>query len=364
MKPFRNKTLLGILCIAIALVICFVVTPFVNKGLSSKTPIVRMKSNAIAGEEITKDMIEIVQVGKYNLPANVAKSESEVVGKYLNAEVYQGDYILTSKLSNEPALENAYLYNLDGTKQAISVTINSFAEGVSGKLKSGDIVSIIVSNYLGTGETIIPIELKYVELIAVTANSGYDANTDDTATQKSDDEQKELPSTVTVLATPEQSELLAQLEAECEMHISLVYRGTKENSDKFIKAQDEVLEEIKRQKEIERLLELGWVDTDGDGMPDTPYEELYFIDENGNAQPLSAMGLYSPEELGDKYIEIYGPNGVIEIDPRLINGKLPADGNTGRDIVDEAGRIISSDLPADASIGSKEIEKAQVILGN
>ena len=360
MKPFRNKTLLGILCIAIALVICFVVTPFVNRGLSSKTAIVRMKSNAIAGEQITKDMIEVVQVGKYNLPANVCKSEAEVVGKYLNVEVYQGDYILTSKLSDEPALENAYLYNLDGSKQAISVTINTFAKGVSGKLKSGDIVSIIVSNYLGTGETVIPIELKYVELIAVTAKSGNDANTQDTAPQ--DDEEKELPSTVTVLVTPEQSELLAQLEAECEMHISLVYRGTRENADKFIKAQDEVLEEIKRQKEIEKLTALGWVDTDGDGMPDTPYTDLYYVDENGNVYPLSAMGLYDPSELGDKYYEIYGPNGVV--DPNLINGQLPANAGTGKDIVEEAGKIIAGELPATAATGSEYIEAASVILGN
>lgn len=362
MKPFRNKTLLGILCIAVALVICFVVTPFVNRGLSSKTAIVRMKSNAIAGEQITKDMIEVVQVGKYNLPANVCKSEADVVGKYLNAEVYQGDYILSTKLSDEPALENAYLYNLDGSKQAISVTINTFAEGVSGKLKSGDIVSIIVSNYLGSGETVIPIELKYVELIAVTAKSGYDANTQDTTAPNQEDEEKELPSTVTVLVTPEQSELLAQLEAESEMHISLVYRGTKENANKFIAAQDEVLEEIKRQKEIAKLLALGWVDTDGDGMPDTSYEDLYYVDEDGNVYPLSSMGLYDPSELGDKYYEIYGPNGAV--DPALISGQLPANAGSGNDIVEVAGQIIAGRLPANAGTGSEYIEEASVILGN
>jgi len=362
MKPFRNKTLLGILCIAVALVICFVVTPFVNRGLSSKTAIVRMKSNAIAGEQITKDMIEVVQVGKYNLPANVCKSEADVVGKYLNAEVYQGDYVLSTKLSDEPALENAYLYNLDGSKQAISVTINTFAEGVSGKLKSGDIVSIIVSNYLGSGETVIPIELKYVELIAVTAKSGYDANTQDTTAPNQEDEEKELPSTVTVLVTPEQSELLAQLEAESEMHISLVYRGTKENANKFIAAQDEVLEEIKRQKEIAKLLALGWVDTDGDGMPDTSYEDLYYVDENGNVYPLSSMGLYDPSELGDKYYEIYGPNGAV--DPALISGQLPANAGSGKDIVEVAGQIIAGRLPANAGTGSEYIEEASVILGN
>lgn len=47
-----------------------------------------------------------------------------------------GDYILNTKLSGTPAAENAYLYNLDGTKQAISVTIKSYSNGLSGKLRA------------------------------------------------------------------------------------------------------------------------------------------------------------------------------------------------------------------------------------
>lgn len=54
----------------------------------------------------------------------------------------------------------------------------------------------------------------------MTAKSGYDANTQE------QEEEKELPSTVTVLVRPEQSRLLARLEAEGEIHLSLVYRET------------------------------------------------------------------------------------------------------------------------------------------
>ena len=71
-----------------------------------------------------------MEVGAYNLPSGYHDTEKdEVVGKYATADLKAGDYILASKLSNEPAAENAYLYNLDGTKQAISVTIKSFATG-------------------------------------------------------------------------------------------------------------------------------------------------------------------------------------------------------------------------------------------
>lgn len=171
MKLLKNRTVLGVLCIVVSLLICFAVTPLVNAGLSQKTTIVRFVKDVKAGEEIKKGMLQEVEVGGYNLPKNVLRSITEAEGKYLTADVYAGDYIVAEKVADEPAAENKYLYNLNGEKQAISITISSFAEGLSGKLKSGDIVSVIAPDYLGSGETVIPAELKYVEVIAVTAVS-------------------------------------------------------------------------------------------------------------------------------------------------------------------------------------------------
>ena len=246
MKVFKNRTMLGIFCIAVSLIICFVITPLVNAGLSKKATIVRFTRQVHAGEEITTDMVDEVEVGNHNLPPNVVRSIADVEGKYLKADVYPGDYILTDKISSEPAAENRYLYSLNGEKQAMSITINSFAEGLSGKLKSGDIVSVIAPDYQGSGETIIPAELKYVEVIAVTAKSGNDANTGEKLTEE---KEKELPSTVTMLVKPQQSKLLARLEAEGEIHLSLVFRGEADKASEFIKAQDQVLEELKAVEE-------------------------------------------------------------------------------------------------------------------
>ena len=253
MKLFKNRTVLGIFCIAVSLLICFAITPLVNAGLSKKVAIVRFNQMVQEGEQITKNMVDVVEVGNHNLPENVVRNLADVEGKYLTATVYAGDYILTDKISEEPSAENKYLYNLNGEKQAMSITINTFAEGLSGKLKSGDIVSVIAPDYLGSGETVIPAELKYVEVIAVTAKSGYDANTEE---QRTEEEEKELPSTVTILVRPEQSRLLARLEAEGEIHLSRVFRGEAEKASEFIEAQDQVLDEMKAEEEA---------DTQGDG---------------------------------------------------------------------------------------------------
>ena len=245
MKIFRNRTVIGVLCILLALIICFGVTPLFSRSASEKTEIVRVTKDIKEGNEITAEMVQTVEVGAYNLPQNLMTDKKEVVGKYATADLAAGDYILSSKLSAVPAAENAYLYNLDGKKQAISVTIKSFATGLSGKLESGDIVTVIVADYQGKGETAIPPELQYVEVISVTASSGYDANTGEVV------DEKELPSTVTLLVTTEQAKVLAELEQDSELHLALVYRGTPENADKFIAAQDALIEELYAEPEPE-----------------------------------------------------------------------------------------------------------------
>ena len=245
MKIFFFCSVIGVLCILLALIICFGVTPLFSRSASEKTEIVRVTKDIKEGNEITAEMVQTVEVGAYNLPQNLMTDKKEVVGKYATADLAAGDYILSSKLSAVPAAENAYLYNLDGKKQAISVTIKSFATGLSGKLESGDIVTVIVADYQGKGETAIPPELQYVEVISVTASSGYDANTGEVV------DEKELPSTVTLLVTTEQAKVLAELEQDSELHLALVYRGTPENAAKFIAAQDALIEELYAKPEPE-----------------------------------------------------------------------------------------------------------------
>lgn len=241
MSILKNRTMVGALCILLSLIICFGVTPLFNRTVSAKTDIVRVVKEIKSGEKISKDMVQTVEVGGYGLPESVIRKPELVIGKYAKTDLIVGDYILAAKLSETPAAENSYLYSLNGTKQAMSVTIKQFAEGLSGKLQSGDIISVIAPDYRKQGATVIPPELKYVDVISVTASSGYDANAGEVADSGDD---RELPSTVTLLVTPEQSRILAALEADGKLHLSLVYRGSNESAAKFIEAQDKALATI------------------------------------------------------------------------------------------------------------------------
>jgi len=248
-KLFKNRTVVGVVCILLSLFICFGITPLFNKGISQKTQIVRVVKEIKIGEKITKDMVEVAPVGGYNLPGNVIKTKDTVIGSFALADLFVGDYVLNTKISDTPAAENAYLYNLDGSKQAISITIKTFANGLSGKLKSGDIVSVIAPDYEKQGPAVIPEELKYVEVISVTASSGYDANQREDETSSAKDEEKELPSTVTLLVSPAQGNILAELEVDGKSHLSLVYRGDAQKAKEFIDMQETILEKMDTAKE-------------------------------------------------------------------------------------------------------------------
>jgi pilus assembly protein CpaB len=251
----RNRTVVGITCIVVALAICFGLTPMYNSAITAKTEVIRVSSDILKGEEITKDMLQVVEIGEYNLQDTVIRDEVEIIGKYANSDIYKGDYLIAEKLSDGPLVNYAYLYDFDGTERAISVTIKTFAAGLSGKLEPGDIVTVMVSDYGERKETITPSELQYVQVLAVTASSGLD--TEEYVPSEEDnyvEDEKELPSTITLKVNAEQAKLLADLEIKGKIHAVFVYRGSEEHCDEFLDEQEQVLEEIRLQKEEEERL--------------------------------------------------------------------------------------------------------------
>lgn len=77
MKLFKNRTVLGIFCIAVSLISCFVITPLVNADLTKKVTIVRFNKQVNEGEEITRNMLDVVEVGNHNLLENVNRNVAD-----------------------------------------------------------------------------------------------------------------------------------------------------------------------------------------------------------------------------------------------------------------------------------------------
>ena len=231
----KNRTILGIVCIVLAAAVMFGAAPLVNTLTAGKVEIVRFSRDVPQGTRITADDVAVVEVGKTGLQDNAVKELEGVVGKYAACDVKVGTNVLSSYLADTADTADDVFRTLDGSKQAMSITIGSFADGLSGKLKNGDIVSVIVTQ---EKETVIPAELTYVKVITTTTAEG----TDKDELQQNEDGTYELPSTVTLLVNPAQATLLAGYEASGEMHLSLVYRGDEATANRFLQAQDKVFQ--------------------------------------------------------------------------------------------------------------------------
>ena len=229
----KNRTIIGIVCIVLALIVTFAVAPMVNKISDSRTDIVRMKKDVDQGFLISEDDIEIVTVGSHGLASGTITKKEDVVGKFAACDLKVGDALFSSKLSNDSDSADDVFRTLNGEKQAISITISSFAGGLSGKLENGDIISLVVFEN-DTHEATIPAGLTYVKVITTTTKDGFDKD----EVTPNEDGTYELPTTVTLLVNPEQAKMLVEYENTGIIHANLVYRGDSKTAQKFLDAQD------------------------------------------------------------------------------------------------------------------------------
>lgn len=221
-----------------ALILSFAVAPLVNRFSDSRFEIVCVKRDVTKGHQLTDDDIQTVTVGGYGLPADVIKDRAAVIGKYAACDMVSDDFILPAKLTDNANSADDVFMNLDGSQVAMSITIQSFAGGLSGKLVNGDIVRLIVNK--DDDGSFIPAELQYVKVITSTTAKGIDKD----ELIRNDDGSYELPTTLTLLVDTYQAKLLAEYENNSKIHAVLVSRGNEEQASKFLEKQNTILDEI------------------------------------------------------------------------------------------------------------------------
>ena len=233
----NNRFLFGILSLLLSAIIAFIAIPTMASQTNGKTEIIRVTSPIAKGEEITSETVEVMEVGSYNLPDNVARSMKDVAGRYAAADFEAGDYILASKVSLIPIASDVALNNLPSGKVAISLTVKTLASGLSDKLQPGDIIRIY--HYLDTARE-VP-ELRYVQVLSVTDSDGN--NVDNTA-ELEEGEEKQQSATITVLASPEQAEVITGIENDGTAHVALICRNNEELAAELLQRQDQEIQEL------------------------------------------------------------------------------------------------------------------------
>ena len=242
----KNRTIIGIVCIVLALVVTFAVAPLVNKLSDSRTDIVRLKNDIVQGHMIQESDIEVVTVGSTGLPTNIITKKEAVVGKFAACDLKANTDLLQSMISDKSDSADDVFHTLDGKKQAISITISSFAGGLSGKLENGDIVSLVIFEN-ETNEATIPGGLTYVKVITTTTAEGFDKD----ELTPNEDGTYELPTTLTLLVNPTQAKMLVEYENRGVIHADLVYRGDSKTAQKFLDAQDLYFEMLTEKEDEE-----------------------------------------------------------------------------------------------------------------
>lgn len=235
----NNRFIYGIFSIILAAIIAFIAIPAVTSKTSSTCEIVRMKTFVSRGNPITADDLELVEVGEYNMPGNVARTMDDVIGTFAAADLYPGDYILSDKVSIEPLSSDMTLNAIPDGKVAISITTQTLATALSDKLQSGDIIRLYHYDDQNVLEPVTDIpELRFLKVLSVTDEDGLDV---DYTTPPEEDEEKQQTATITVLASPEQAMLLTRYENEGTLHVALISRGNDSLADELLERQDEIL---------------------------------------------------------------------------------------------------------------------------
>ncbi|MCQ2426897.1 MAG: SAF domain-containing protein [Clostridia bacterium] len=231
----KNRTVIGIICIALALIISFAVLPVVAGLMNRSTVVVRASKKINGGAMITADVLEKVSVGVKNLPEGVIKDTSEVLGKYAVGDMFPGDYVTSAKIKSEADGAADMLSRLEEGNLAVTVAVSSFAGGFSGQLSNGDLVRIMVVNKNGT---VSPGALSAVRVITTVTKDAVLRDNSGVRGQEGED----IPVSIMFSVNPEQAALLFGYSAEASVCCAFLCHSGSPSEEKYLAEQKEWFE--------------------------------------------------------------------------------------------------------------------------
>lgn len=252
-KIKKIRVIVGIACIVLAAIVCFVGIPVAVRMTTQTVPVLVATKNLSRGERITAENATLVQMGQEGLPDTVMNNYPLAdIPVYAKMEIAANNFILANN-TTKTAMTSESLTALPDGKVAISFTFQGPAASFDNQFQAGDIVQflcyygsgsyyskIVGTNERGEGTVVQNKLLSYVKLHSVNNEYGTEI--------KNSDKDEVRYSYATVIVTPEQAEEIVRLEHEGAIHLSLIYRydgSSNDKTDAYVATQDAYIASLK-----------------------------------------------------------------------------------------------------------------------
>lgn len=206
----KLRIVIAILCVICAIVLCFVVSPLLNKKANEEISIIVCKNDISKGSEIKKDDIEILKVFSKNIPADYVRKESDIISYFAKEDLKKGDFISKNSISKDIQDGSPSLYSLKDGECAYSIPVQNISNGVGNNLSVGDKISIIVNV---NNESFIPQTLKNLTILSLNTSQGKTKGDSD------------MYSCITIKMNEEQATLLSSYQKHGSISVILNSKG-------------------------------------------------------------------------------------------------------------------------------------------
>lgn len=223
----KNRKRILIITAVLALITTAVVYLYLGQvAKASQESKIEMKEVVVAISEIpahakvTEEMVEIKEVPEEAVHADSYTDIAAVIGGITTTELIAGEQVLAERIVSDG--EDAELsYRIPENMRAITVPATEVS-GVGGYIVAGDKLDILVSYVPSEGVQVVYTQLQNIEVLETGANS-------DAAT----DSESGLPTSLTLLVTPAQAEVIAYANLSGSFHYTLRNPVDTANQDLF-----------------------------------------------------------------------------------------------------------------------------------
>ncbi len=249
MHLFKNRFVIGCVCIILAFAIGFIGVPLLSSAASRKITVVAAKIDITKGTELDASMFYEHKISAGDIPYNSGEyytvvtsngSQSELPlfsqngGKlYAEFDILQNDIVTKQKVTSEYPYSDMEIRTLGDDHYAVAVNVSSLAAGVAGKVRAGDVLTLMI--YSDNDSVFIDSYLNYVKVISVSDSNAADIIDNPESSGSS------IPSVITFDVDVRQAMLLAEYNSNYRIHYALAARANTEKSETLMNEQEKLL---------------------------------------------------------------------------------------------------------------------------